>query len=225
MQARRKVPLLQVGSMLALIVVLAGCTKGGQFDPTTILDNDMFDNKKPLQGQREPVFPNGVPGAATGIPADLYKGYQPPPDQATDNAAAVTPVLPPADNAARAEAEKRPKTESAKAKVVRARRKPRAEIRVGLAKHPKSTAQSAPQTSQTAWPAPPAAQTQSSGTAWPAPPAAQTQSSRTAWPAPPSTSQAQSSQTNWPAAPPAGNVQQSSQSIWPNPPASSGSTQ
>jgi hypothetical protein len=206
MQARRKVPLLQVGSMLALIVALAGCTKGGQFDPTTLLDNNMFDNKKPLQGQREPVFPNGVPGATTGIPVDLYKGYQPPPDQAADNAAA-TPVGPPAGAAAKAEAEKRPKTASAKAKVVAARHKPRTEIRVGLAKHPKPAAQSAPQTSQTAWPAPP-----------------QTQSS-TAWPAPPSTSQAQSSQTVWPAAPPAGSVQQSSQSIWPNPPAASGSTQ
>jgi hypothetical protein len=207
MQARCKFPLLQVGSMLALIVVLAGCTKGGQFDPTTILDNDMFDSKKPLKGQREPVFPNGVPGAATGIPADLYKGYQPPPDQSANDAAAVTPVAPPADAAAKAEAEKRSKAASAKA--VRAR-KPRTEIRVGLAKHPKPAAQSAPQTSQTVWPAPPAAQTQSSGTVWPAPP---------------STSQAQSSQTVWPAAPPAGSVQQSSQSIWPNPPATSGSTQ
>jgi hypothetical protein len=196
--------------MLALIVVLAGCTKGGQFDPTSLLNNNMFDNKKPLQGQRELVFPNGVPGATSGIPADLYKGYQPPPDQAADNAA-VTPVLPPAGDAAKAEAEKRPR--AANPKVVRARRKPRAEVRVGLAKHPKPTAQSAPQTPQT------------SQTAWPAPPAAPTQASSTVWPAPPSTSQAQSSQTVWPAAPPAGSVQQSSQSIWPNPPVASGSTQ
>jgi hypothetical protein len=203
MQGRCKFPLLLVGSMLALIVVLAGCTKGGQFDPTTLLNNDMFDNKKPLQGQRELVFPNGVPGATSGIPADLYKGYQPPPDQAADNAA-VIPGVPPRVDAAKAEAEKRPKDASAKATVVR--RKPRAEIRVGLAKHPKPDAQSAPQTSQSPWPAP------------------QTQSSDTAWPAPPSTSQAQSSQTVWPAAPSAGSVQQSSQSIWPNPP-SSGSTQ
>ncbi len=64
---------------------MAACTKGGQFDPTVLLDNDMFDNKKPLTGQREPVFPDGVPGISTGIPADLYKGYQPPPEQAADN--------------------------------------------------------------------------------------------------------------------------------------------
>ena len=36
-----------------------------------------------LKGQREPVFPNGVPGTTTGVPADLVKGYQPPPDQPT----------------------------------------------------------------------------------------------------------------------------------------------
>jgi hypothetical protein len=203
MQVRCKFPLLQVGSMLALIVVLVGCTKGGQFDPTTILDNNMFDSKKPLQGQRELVFPNGVPGATSGIPADLYKGYQPPPDQAADNAAAVTPVAPPTD-----EAEQRPHAASAQARV-RARRKPRPEIKVGLAKHPKPAAPSAPQASQTVWPAPAAAQ----------------QSSDTVWPAPPSTNQAQSPQTVWPAPPPAGSVQQSSQSIWPNPPATSSATQ
>jgi hypothetical protein len=207
MQARCKFPLLQVSSAFALIVVLAGCTKGGQFDPTTILDNNMFDSKKPLQGQRELVFPNGVPGATSGIPADLYKGYQPPPDQAADNAAAVTPVAPPA-----AEAQQRPHAASAQAKV-HAGRKPRTEIKVGLAKHPKPAAPSAPSGPQ------------ASQTVWPAPAAAQTQSSDTVWPAPPSTNQAQSPQTVWPAPPPAGSVQQSSQSIWPNPPATSGSTQ
>ena len=65
--------------------LLGACTKGGQFDPTTLLDNDMFDSKKPLKGEREPVFPNGVPGVQSGIPPDLYKGYQPPPEQAADN--------------------------------------------------------------------------------------------------------------------------------------------
>jgi len=198
MQARCKFPLLQVGSMLALIVVLAGCTKGGQFDPTTILDNNMFDTKKTIQGQRELVFPNGVPGATSGIPADLYKGYQPPPDPAAENAAAASPVAPPAE-----EARQRPDAARAEAKV-RARRKPRTEIKVGLAKHPKPAAPSAPLASQTVWPAPTAAQTQSSNTVWPAPPSAD---------------QAQSPQTVWPAPPPAGSVQQSSQSIWPNPPA------
>src|SRR5579862_2442654 len=71
----------------ALVFVLAGCTPGGQFDPTSIFDNDMFNSKKKLSGEREPVFPNGVPGTTTGVPPDLVKGYQPPPDQ-TDAASA-----------------------------------------------------------------------------------------------------------------------------------------
>jgi hypothetical protein len=213
MQARGKSPLFQVGAMLALIVGLAGCTKGGQFDPTTLLDNNMFDTKKPLQGQRQLVFPNGVPGATSGIPAELYKGYQAPPDQAAVNAAAATPAVPPAR-----EAEPPPAAASAKPKA-HAARKPHAVIKVGLAKHPKPAALGPAQASQAASPA----STQSSDTAWPAPPAAP-RSSGTVWPAPPSTSQAQSAQTVWPA-PPAASAEQSSQSVWPNPPATGGSTQ
>jgi hypothetical protein len=71
----------------AVLFVLAACTPGGQFDPTTLLQNDMFDSKKKINGQREPVFPNGVPGTTTGVPPDLVKGYQPPPEQ-TDAASA-----------------------------------------------------------------------------------------------------------------------------------------
>jgi hypothetical protein len=76
--------LVKAGTAVALVLVLAACTPGGQFDPTTIFANDMFDNKKKLQGNREPVFPNGVPGTTSGVPPDLVKGYQPPPDQAAD---------------------------------------------------------------------------------------------------------------------------------------------
>ncbi|MGB6537413.1 MAG: hypothetical protein WBF58_15795, partial [Xanthobacteraceae bacterium] len=75
MRVRGNLSLLRLGVMLALVSALAGCTKGGQFDPTTLLDSDMFQNKKPLAGKRDLVFPTGVPGATSGIPADLYKGY------------------------------------------------------------------------------------------------------------------------------------------------------
>ncbi len=81
--------LFRVGSMLALALVLAGCTKGGQFDPTDFLNSDTFDSKKKIPGDREPLFPSGVPGITTGVPADLVKGYQPPPDQAEANPAAA----------------------------------------------------------------------------------------------------------------------------------------
>ena len=65
----RRIPsLFRVVCAGALLLVIAACTPGGQFDPTTLLQNDMFDSKKKLNGQREPVFPNGVPGTTTGVP-------------------------------------------------------------------------------------------------------------------------------------------------------------
>ena len=54
----------------------------------------MFDSKTKLKGQREPLFPNGVPGTTTGVPADLVKGYQPPPDQTDADASAQTAPAP-----------------------------------------------------------------------------------------------------------------------------------
>src|SRR5277367_6193737 len=82
MPARRFTSLFRAGSVLALIFGLGACTPGGQFDPTEALSTDIFGTKKKLQGDREPVFPQGVPGAETGVPPDLVKGYQPPPEQA-----------------------------------------------------------------------------------------------------------------------------------------------
>lgn len=206
--------LFRLGMVLAAASVLAACTKGGQFDPTTLLDNDMFDNKKPVKGQREPVFPGGVPGISSGIPADLYKGYQPPPEQAADNGGAATPILPPAEEPAKptavAATKPRPKL---KRRVAHAERR-RTEINIGLSKRPNEPAQSAAQASQTAWPAPP-----STG---------QAQSSQSVWPTPSSASQAQSSQSVWPAPPSTGSTQQAaqpSQSIWPNPPPTGGASQ
>ncbi|MBY0381708.1 MAG: hypothetical protein K2W78_07325 [Xanthobacteraceae bacterium] len=65
---------LIVGATLAgLAVGLSGC--GGatvnSFDPTDWLD--FLDQKKPLPGNRKPVFPEGVPGVEQGVPKELYK--------------------------------------------------------------------------------------------------------------------------------------------------------
>jgi outer membrane biosynthesis protein TonB len=210
MHGRGKFLLLRIGAMLAVASALGACTKGGQFDPTTLLDSDMFDSKKPLQGTREPVFPSGVPGASTGIPADLYKGYQPPPDQAAA-APDATPITPTVGEQPRpatvAEAPKPKLKPKPKPKLARAPEQSPTRITVGLRKQPAS--QQPAQPAQAERPAPPTNQAQS-----------------TAWPAPPSTNQAQS-QTVWPAPPPAGGSQpaQSSQSIWPNPPPTGGGSQ
>jgi hypothetical protein len=153
MTATRRAPLLvRAGSAAALVLVLAGCTPGGQFDPTTLLANDMFDTKTKLKGDRQPVFPNGVPGTNSGIPQDLVKGYQPPPDQAADTTAP--------DAAAQDAAKNKPKL---KPKVARAPAQPPAPAarRINIGPSPGQAAPAAPQgaapqpSQQSAFPPPP----------------------------------------------------------------------
>jgi outer membrane biosynthesis protein TonB len=75
---------------LSLPVLLAGCES---FDPTSIFDAEIFNTKKKLQGERHPVFPEGTPGVAQGVPAELVKGYQAPPEPEPQQAA-VEPEKP-----------------------------------------------------------------------------------------------------------------------------------
>jgi hypothetical protein len=181
MTATRRSPLLvRAGSAAALVLALAGCTPGGQFDPTTLLANDTFDTKSKLKGDRQPVFPNGVPGTSSGVPQDLVKGYQPPPDQAAD---ANAP-----DAAAQEAAKNKPKP-NPKPKVARAPAQPPAapprRINIGA-----SPSQAAPAAPQGAAPSQPASPQQPQQSAFPPPPqtapaqqAAPTVQSR--WPDPP----------------------------------------
>jgi len=171
----------RTAAALALVLLVAGCTKGGQFDPTEMFNSDVFDNKQKLKGDRVPVFPDGVPGATTGVPQDLVKGYQPPPDQPTDADAAVPGPAPPPD----AEAQK-PKP---KPKPKLAAQKPAASAPTRISVGPKpATAQQQPAASQSAWPSPqansaqPAAQPSQS--VWPAPTQQAAQPSQSIWPNP-----------------------------------------
>jgi len=50
---------------------------------------DIFDNKKKLAGERKPVFPEGVPGVASGVPPELVKGYREPEGGTLDPAKAA----------------------------------------------------------------------------------------------------------------------------------------
>lgn len=50
---------------------------------------ELFDTKKKLSGERKPVFPEGVPGATSGVPAELVKGYQQPESGPVDPAKAA----------------------------------------------------------------------------------------------------------------------------------------
>ncbi|AMN42950.1 hypothetical protein [Rhodoplanes sp. Z2-YC6860] len=69
MQARR---IVLIVSLLAAGLALSGCES---FDPES-----WFNAKKPLPGERKAMFPTGVPGVPQGVPPELVKGYQPPPD-------------------------------------------------------------------------------------------------------------------------------------------------
>jgi hypothetical protein len=171
MTATRRSPLLvRAGSAAALVLALAACTPGGQFDPTSLLANDTFDTKSKLKGDRQPVFPNGVPGTSSGVPQDLVKGYQPPPEQAAD---AIAP-----DAAAQEAAKNKPKP---KPKAARASPPASRRINIGASPNqappaaPQGAAQSPQQSQQSAFPPPPPTA--------PAPQAVPTVQSR--WPDPP----------------------------------------
>src|SRR4051812_3558301 len=72
----------------SLALPLAACES---FDPTDLFDG--FGKKTPLPGARKPVFPEGTPGVAQGVPPDLVKGAQPL-EGVQDNAAAQAAAEP-----------------------------------------------------------------------------------------------------------------------------------
>jgi hypothetical protein len=204
MAQRTHSSLLRAAAALGFILALAGCTKGGQFDPTEMFNSDVFDSKTKLKGDRVPLFPNGVPGTETGVPPDLVKGYQPPPEQADAG------TIPPAPSeAVKPETKPKPKP---KPKVAVAR-PPKQPVEVAPAGGPASTridigarsgTPAQPQATPSVWP-----------NATPAPAPAQ-QAGQFAWPAPPQTGAAQQAPQQ---------AAQPSQSVWPNPPPTGQSSQ
>lgn len=157
---------------LALIApVLAGCA---DFDMDK-LDVFHLNDKKKLPGERQPVFPDGVPGVTQGVPAEYLKGNQPPSDAAL--------LAPDASATAAKQAAAAPAEEP----------KPAAKPKVAAKPKPKKTAsRAAPKPKPQAAPVQPV--TQEAAPAAPAPwPPAQGQATG---PAPNS--------APWPAAPPTG---------------------
>src|SRR5260370_11934693 len=83
--------------VLAAIVVATGPVLSACDSLDTF---DVFDSKKKLAGERKPVFPEGVPGVAAGVPPELVKGYREPEGGGLDPAkaaavAAAQPAAPP----------------------------------------------------------------------------------------------------------------------------------
>jgi len=193
MPASYKSPLLRAACALGLVLALAGCTKGGQFDPTELLNSDALDSKTKLKGDRVPIFPNGVPGTTTGVPPDLVKGYQ----ARADQAEVELPPAPASAEPAKPKPKSKPKVAVEKPPASRPTR-----INVGV----KAGAPAQPPPAS-AWPTPQGAPAQQS--AWPAPSQTTPQS---AWPAPPQTrptqQAAQPAQPAWPNPPASGTTSQ-----------------
>jgi hypothetical protein len=68
----RKNRIVLLVALLAITPVLAGCEN---FDMDS-LDVFGLNKKKKLPGERQEVFPNGVPGVSQGIPPEYLKGNQ-----------------------------------------------------------------------------------------------------------------------------------------------------
>jgi hypothetical protein len=188
MMRRSRIFSWRLGTVLTLTLIVSGCTKSGQFDPTDMFNSDVFDSKKKLKGERVPVFPEGVPGATTGVPAELVKGYEPPPDQpeGTDTVVAGPKPPPSVTEADKPKPKPKPKPKVvAQPAAAPAPTAPPTRISVGS----KASAGQQQDKAQSVWPAPPQQAAQSSQTVWPAPPqtapAQPAQSSRSVWPDPP----------------------------------------
>jgi hypothetical protein len=84
--------LVSVALLGALAILISGCAalNTPSFDPTDLLD--FLDTKKRAVGDRHPVFPQGVPGVAQGVPPDLLKGT---PEHQAAMAAADPSLAPP----------------------------------------------------------------------------------------------------------------------------------
>jgi outer membrane biosynthesis protein TonB len=135
---------------LSLGFALAGCEG---FDPTAIMDVDIFNTKKKLPGERKPVFPEGTPGVTQGVPKELVKGYQ-----ANEQTQEPQPTAQAQPAEPKPEAKPKPKP---KPKVVA---KPKEESTPTAVTVRPSQEQSQ---SQTQWPDPPPVQQQPAAGAWP----------------------------------------------------------
>jgi hypothetical protein len=145
------------GAVLALSLglALAGCGSFDptQFDPTAIFESDIFNTKKPLPGQRQPVFPEGTPGVTQGVPEELVKGHQAqqaqePQSQATAQQAQPAEAKPKAQPKPKVVA--KPKDESRPTAITVRPSQPQTEAQA----QPQAQPPTQPQT-QAQWPDPP----------------------------------------------------------------------
>jgi len=155
MPLRSRLPL---AVLLALTLPLAACES---FDIDKLTDFEIFNSKKKLPGDRKPVFPEGVPGVSQGVPEELKKGYQVPPDTAqTGEAQAAQGQQSAQAQSASEEPATKPKPKK-QAKVAKPKPQPQPES--------EQQDQTQPQAQRTSSPAQPQQQPSQQQTLWPSP--------------------------------------------------------
>lgn len=167
MRASSRIVIL--ATLVLAIPALAGCTN---FDPDS-LDIFKLNEKKKLPGDRKELFPGGVPGVTQGIPPEIVKGKQQPPETAQALQAPAPEQNKAGEEAAEkkaaaAESEPKPKPKRA-AKPRTASQQPTqaaGQPQQQTAPWPQQEQQPAPQQAQSPWPA----QGQSTTAPWPSSP-------------------------------------------------------
>ncbi len=168
---RRKQRIVLLTTLAVILPVLAGCA---DFDLDK-LDVFHLNEKKKLPGDRQPLFPEGVPGVTQGVPKEYYMGNQ----QPTSDAALVPPDAPVT-----------PAAEQKQAAVPAEEPKPAAKPKVAAKPKPKKTAKRAAPKRTVAAPVKPVTQQPASAPAaapapWPEPAQNQNAGATAPWPAAP----------------------------------------
>jgi len=161
---------LLIAATLAL--PLGGCGSVGSdinFDPMDWISGEWFNTKKPLPGDRKALFPEGVPGVARGVPQEIVKGNQLPPD-ADDTTQAVAEQVD--EPKPKPKAKPKPKVAAKPAPAPAASRPTTVTVRrtEPPAAQTQQQPQPAPQQPATQWPDPPTTQSAPSAVQWPDPP-------------------------------------------------------
>jgi hypothetical protein len=156
-----------------LALPLGGCGSVGSdinFDPVDWISGEWFHTKKPLPGDRKAMFPEGVPGVARGVPPEIVKGNQPPPDaeDATQSAVQVEEPKP------KPKANPKPKAAAKAAPPAAPASRPTTVTVRRPEPPPQQESQQQPQQQQPGgaqWPNPPSTQSQApAAVPWPDPP-------------------------------------------------------